>query len=381
MRIIMASDYIFPLGGAEIHLMDLASLLEKAGHQVRLLGAAKAPGKWVLLTRIYDPRWAQRLKDLADDFKPDILHVHHFSYLLSPSILKVAQKSGLPVVLTVHDAHLLCPRTWLVDKNGKICQQTMGPHCLFRGCALKPYHLYVYGKLLLHRRAVTECVDRIIAPSQFLENLLAEVFGPEKVINLPNFSPAFHHDPIPIPRRPVLLYCGKLTKEKGVDILIKALPEIARATGDEVKLIVLGDGPERQRLENMAKALKVREKVDFVGIVPHQEVSKFYRQARVVCIPSLCQENFPTSAIEAYLHARPILASRIGGLPEMVEDGITGFLFRPGDPHDLAVKAVRMLSEEGLVDGMSRNMAFHRPFLEREEYLARLVRIYESLLG
>jgi glycosyltransferase involved in cell wall biosynthesis len=377
----LASDYLYPIGGAEIHMLDLASLLERGGHQVRLLGAEKPPGKSVLLTRIYDPRWATRLKKLVSEFKPHVIHVHNFSYVLSGSVLRMAKTAGLPVVLTVHDAHLLCPRTWLVNKEGIPCTKAMGPHCIIDGCALKPYFLYVYGKLLLHRKAVMTYVDKIIAPSRFLHRLLTEAFGEHKVINLPYFSPIKPFYPLPLPEKPRILYCGKLVPEKGVDVLIKALPAIVRAISDDVKLTVVGDGPERRRLEDLAMALGLRHFVDFVGWVPHNEVSKYYQLAWLICVPSLWQENFPLVAIESYMHGRPILGSRIGGLPELIKDGITGYLFRPGDPDDLASKAVRMLSERKLVEDMGRNMFSHLPFLDSEYFIDKLIKLYQSLFS
>lgn len=380
MRIVLASDYIYPLGGAENHVFGLASLLEEAGHEVRLFGTQSPPGKTVLATRIYDPRWSFKLKRLIEEFRPHLLHVHNFSYVLSPSIMVAANRAGVPVVLTVHDAHLLCPRTWLVDRHGIPCGRGMGPHCFFGLCAYRPYFLYVHLKLLLHNRFVDRHVTRIIAPSRFLHALLAKRFGWEKLAHIPYFSNLKGVSSPFIPHNGTILYCGKLVPEKGVDVLIKALPDIAEVVGRHVRLLLVGEGPEKHKLIRLASHLGVEEMVEFLGSVPHEEVTEYYKRSRVVCVPSLWQENFPLVAIEAYLHQRPIVASRIGGLPEMVREGVTGFLFRPGDPRDLAEKVVALLTDDALALRMSQNMGHWRPFLEPDEYRERLIAVYASSL-
>ena len=151
----------------------------------------------------------------------------------------------------------------------------------------------------------------------------------------------------------VLLYAGRLAPEKGVEYLIRAMPKIIKHL-ENTELIICGDGPERARLVPLAQELQLASKIQFVGQVPHHEVFKYMKAANLLVLPSL-EEDLGTVNLEAMASGLPIVASRVGGIPDIVEDGINGFLVSPRSPAEIANKVVTLLKDEELCARISKN--------------------------
>lgn len=269
---------------------------------------------------------------------PDVIHVHNLFPALSPAVIRAAAAEGVPVVMTLHNFRLLCPPATLL-RDGKVCEDCVGRlpwHALVHGCyrgsrlASAPY----VASLTLHRAIGTfDQVRRFVAVSEFVRAKHIEAgIAHERIVVKPNFA-------WPATRREgpgsYFLYLGRLSREKGVDTLLKAWrPALGR-------LLVAGDGPEISRLKALAG-----EGVEFVGAVPPDRAKRLVAVARALVVPSRCYEGFPRVVPEAYTAGVPVIASRIGALPEVVQEGITGVLAEPDDPASWTEALERLLDDK-----------------------------------
>jgi glycosyltransferase involved in cell wall biosynthesis len=190
-------------------------------------------------------------------------------------------------------------------------------------------------------------VARYITPSDFLQQKMISFGYPAaKFVRLPNAAfdppPALGDSPPQL-----LLYAGRLAAHKGVDLLVRA------AAGLELPVVIAGDGPERGRLEALAESLPTG-RVRFTGRLGRSELAGLYRLARLSVVPSRWFENGPLAVLEAYAQAVPVVGARIGALPEFIEEGRTGALFRPGDPDDLREVLRRCLADPKKLGEMGR---------------------------
>ena len=353
---------------------DEARLLQEAGHEVHVFETSvtgtldalrAAPGA------IWDAGRAAVIRRLIRRHRPDVVHVHNLFPALSPAVIRAAAGEGVPVVMTLHNFRLMClPATFLRD--GRICEDCAGRlpwpgvvHGCYRGSRAQSAVLAT--SLALHRRLGTfERVRRFLAVSGFVrDKYIAAGFDPSWIAVKPNFA-------WPGPRREgpggFFLFLGRLSPEKGVATLLRAWRE------DLGRLLVVGDGPEAPRLRRLAPS-----GVEFVGAVPPEDARRFVADARAVLVPSIWYEAFPRVVVEAYAAGVPVVASRIGALPEVVEDGVTGLLVEPGDPVSWAAAIERMLD-----DGLSEHLGegAYRAWATRytpEANLRRLEQIYAEV--
>lgn len=379
MRVLLLNDYAFELGGAEKYVSSLADLLQEHGHQVEIFGKSEPPGKAVILTRIYNPVWLRRFSKKIEDFKPDIVHAHHISFILSPAVLAAARKSGIPVVMTVHDFHLVCPRARFIHRDGRPCPYGFGVKCFLTRCAWSPYHLYAAAKLWLHRKLIARYVGHFISPSRVLAHWLEHNAGLQRVEVVPNFVGSSASSPVPVPENRTILFVGRLHAAKGVEYLVRAMPVILREVPD-ARLVIAGEGEQGEYLRRLCSDLGVSDRVEFAGWKGEEEMGAFYDAAQLVCLPSIWMENCPLVLLESIARRRPAIASDIGGVPELVRDGETGFLFEPGDPADLADKAVRLLADFPRCRRMAENLDGVVDLYSVEHHLERLMAIYTSCL-
>jgi glycosyltransferase involved in cell wall biosynthesis len=362
-----------PVSGENAVVADEAQLLREAGHEVHVFEASVS-GSFDALRAgpgiIWDPGRATAVRGLIRRYRPDVVHVHNLFPALSPAVIRAAAAEGVPVVMTLHNFRLMClPATFLRD--GRICEDCIGRlpwpgvvHGCYRGSRVQSAVLAT--SLVLHRWLGTfERVRRFIAVSGFVrDKYVAAGFDPSRIVVKPNFAR-------PGPRREgpgrYFLFLGRLSPEKGVATLLRAWRR------DLGRLLVVGDGPEAPRLRRLASG-----GVEFRGPVPPEEARRLVAQARAVLVPSVCYEAFPRVVVEAYAAGVPVVASRIGALPEVVEEGVTGLLAEPGDPSSWAAAAER-LCDDGLSERLGEGA--YRAWATRytpEANLGRLEEIYAA---
>lgn len=352
---------------------DEVRLLREGGHEVRVLDPEASSALRSALGAVWDAPRVREMRRAVRAFRPDIVHVHNLMPALSPAVIRAAAAEGVPVVMTLHNFRLFClPATLLRD--GRVCEDCLGRppwpgvlHGCYRGSTLASVPYFV--SLSLHRGIGTfGRVVRFLAVSSFVRAKHVEAgMDAARIIVKPNFA-------WPAPRREgpggPFLCLGRLSAEKGVEELVRAWrPGFGR-------LLVVGDGPVAPRLRALA-----REGVELRGSVPPEEVPALVAGARAVLIPSLCYEGFPRVVVEAYAAGVPVLASRIGALPEVVEEGVTGLLAEPGDPASWA-EALERLRDDEL--SLRLGEGAYRRWQERytpEENLRLLEEVYREAIS
>jgi glycosyltransferase involved in cell wall biosynthesis/predicted ATP-grasp superfamily ATP-dependent carboligase len=301
-------------------------LLTEAGHEVWAWlpdPPDDDPGALVRagLGAVHSSSAARAVRRLVREQRTEVVHCHNLFPGLSPSVLAAAADEGAAVVMTLHNYRLLClPATLL--RGGHVCEDCVG-RVPWRGVVHRCYRDSLLGSgalagsLVAHRATRSfGRVHRFLAVSDFVRDKYVQAgFPADRILVKPNFVPASARRDGP---GDYFLYLGRLSAEKGVATLLAAhRPQHGR-------LLVVGDGPERERLEALAGA-----NVEFVGAVPAGEVAPLIAGARALLMPSLSYEGAPRTLLEAYAAGVPVVASRIGALATLVDDGVTGILVPP----------------------------------------------------
>ncbi|HOK23739.1 MAG TPA: glycosyltransferase family 4 protein [Candidatus Hydrothermia bacterium] len=314
--------------------------------------------------------------------KPDVAHFHNIWYLISPSAYYACKEEGVPIVQTLHNYRMFCSNGLLL-REGKVCEE-----CL-RKSEFKSikYGCYRNSRVLtfpvalaeqLHRKIGTwdSRVDLYIAVSEFQKKKFTE-YGIDcnKIVVKPNFI----LDLSIIPERDAgyVLYVGRISEEKGVLLILKAA-KLLKGSGIKIKLI--GDGPLRERMSREIVNSDLTE-IELLGRKKHEEVIKYIQKSKFLIVPSIWYETFGLVAVEAYACGKAVVASKIGALEELVQDGKTGLLFEPGNPYDLA-KKIEWLNKN---DSASRQMGINARKVYEEKYTKEknfeiLKSIYKTLI-
>ena len=348
MRIsILHSRYLSgPVSGENRVVEDEARLLREAGHYVRVWSPSAEDLKSRLqlgARAVWSRKASVELRRLIEGDRIEVVHCHNLFPMLSPSVLRTGSL-GASVVVTLHNYRLLClPATFLRD--GRVCEACLGK-LPWRGVRYRCYRNSTLASgslaasLSIHRALRTfEQVKLFLAVSGFVRaKHIAGGFAPERIVVKPNFA-------WPTERRrgagEFFLYLGRLSPEKGLHGLLKAWP---RKAG---RLVLAGDGPEHRRLREVAPP-----EVEFRGPLGPQEAAETLRRARALVLPSLSFEGSPRTVPEAYAAGVPVVASRSGALPELVDHGVTGLLALPGDPSSWR-DAIGSLSDDREVKRLS----------------------------
>lgn len=361
MRILHLTDDLTLIGGVQSYLSMLRTILPRTGIECEVW--APSPGAMRgAVSRWYGRRYRRQLGDLIMDLKPDVIHAHNVWMRLSPFPLQAAKQAGVPVMMTVHDYNWICPRKWMITEDDLPCETGFGSRCAVSNCRGShegrrwiAYNALRWVKTSWHRGMLTRWVDRFVSPSQHLAGWMERSLGVTDVLHIPNFAGAPRSGVARSVERPaVLAFAGRLSREKGVDILLRSMPAIV-SRHPEVRLIIAGDGPERCGLERLSNELAIDSVVRFVGPLGPDALEQLYTGAGLVVLPTLWMENCPVSVLEAFANGRAVVASRIGGLPELIDDGRTGVLFERGNHRELSAGLIALLSDPNRIETMGRN--------------------------
>lgn len=347
MKILLAHNYYQQPGGEDIVFAQERELLMRHGHEVRVyersnheLDGASAARRLIQVQQmISSERTKQEVLSILRSERPDVVHATNTFMMISPSLYEACRVERVPVVQTLHNYRLLCPAAVLF-REGKVCEECP-EHGLQRsvlhGCYRNSRAMTAAVALMLrvHRQRGTwrSTVAAYVALTEFGRRKFIEGGLPaEKIFVKPNFV-----EPDPGEREGAgnyALFAGRLSAEKGVRVLLEAWSQLHYPA----ELRIVGDGPLRAELEQEAAKRGLRH-VSFLGRLNNQRVREAIKGAACLIVPSIWYEGFPMVMAESLACGTPILASRLGAMEEIVEDGRNGLLFEAGDAADLARQA------------------------------------------
>jgi len=401
MKVLLIDKFLFPKGGASICTLETGKLLIKNGHDVAFWGMKHPLNKelpfqdffvsnvdynkktsiWQQVKSgikiLYSLEAKSKISNLLACWRPDIVHLNNFAHHISPSILSVFIKYKIPAVMTLHDYKLICP-TYLMLLNGRPCEKCKKGkfyNCLINKCTknsilkslINTMEMYLHHKIL----NIYDSISLFISPSIFLMEKVKEMGFNGNIVYLPNFVELGKYKPSYDYKDKAIVYFGRLSKEKGVGNLINAVKDL------DVELKVVGSGPYEDELRNKVNGENIGN-VYFLGYKEGKELIKIISESLFAVIPSAWYENNPISVLESFALGKPVIGSRIGGIPELVIDGKTGFTFKAGDSAVLKEKIKYLLDNTNKIKVLGRNA---RKFVEKnfnpEKHYKELIEIYK----
>jgi glycosyltransferase involved in cell wall biosynthesis len=314
------------------------------------------------------------MEDIVRDTRPDVAHLHNVAHQLTPSIVHALGRARVPVVQTLHDYKIACP-AYLFLSGGAVCERCKGGRfheVLRRRChkGSRAASAVVMAEAYVHR--ALRSYDRVgvyLCPSLFMRDTMARHgLPPRKLTHLPYFVPAAQYAPARAAGDGVV-YIGRLSHEKGLRTLLSAMRRLPDHT-----LTILGEGPLRDQVDAAARA---GQRVVARGYLQGDDLHDAVRAARVVVVPSEWYENLPYAILESFALARAVVGARIGGIPELVRDDVTGATFTPGDDADCARALAPYLAEpaRAIEHGRAARALIEREFAPAP-HLERLMDAY-----
>lgn len=354
MRILLSNKFYYRRGGDCIYMLNLEQLLKEHGHKVAVFAMdypenIETPwkqyfpqnmSKLMAFTRPFGSAEVKaKFNKLLDDFKPEIVHLNNIHTHLSPIIAELAHNRGIKVVWTLHDYKLLCPRYDCLRNGDDICElcfnedkSSCKTYKCMKGSTLASLIGYKEATTW-NRRRLEKCTDVFICPSKFMAQKMAQGgFNSKKLVSLCNFIDIDKCKKDTYEKENYYCYVGRLSHEKGVKTLIKAAQKLP------YKLVIIGGGPLSDELKNET----TNANIEFVGYKQWDEIKEIVSKARFSVISSEWYENNPLSVIEAQCLGTPVLGARIGGIPELIENGVTGMTFESRNVNDLTSKLEAM---------------------------------------
>jgi glycosyltransferase involved in cell wall biosynthesis len=349
MKIVVAHNFYKLAGGEDQCVAAEVAMLRAYGHEVTEYylhnDSIDGMGHLQLASRmIWSQPTVRELRQILRARRPQIVHFHNTLPLISPAAYYVARAEDARVIQSLHNFRLCCPNA-LLFRNGTVCEDCLGKAIPWRGIAHKCYRdsyaasAAVAAMLTVHRSLGTwhDAIDTYIALTEFGRRKFVEGGLPaDKIAVKCNFA---YPDPGPGEGKGgYAIYVGRLSKEKGLGTLLEAW----RHVGAAMPLKLVGDGPMATTVKEAAAA---NGAIQWLGRMALGAVYNLIGDAAVLVLPSQCYETFARVIIEAFAKGTPVIASRLGAMPEIIDEGRTGLLFRPGDPHDLAAQIRSILAD------------------------------------
>ncbi|MCM1134066.1 MAG: glycosyltransferase family 4 protein [Clostridium sp.] len=373
MKILIVNKFLHANGGSETYIFQVGKRFKELGHEVQYFGMDHPDravgndwncytdnmdfheGKKNLLRQIkypfqiiYSREAYRKLTFVLERFDPDAVHFNNFNFQLTPSVLyavknyRKKKRKKLPIVMTAHDCQLVCPNHLMtIPSSGEICFACEGGkfgNCIKNKCihnstarsALAAAEAYLYRWLRAYRY-----IDLLVCPSDFLrEKLSTYPLLAKRAVTIHNFvqmdAGGIANN---VEKEDYILYFGRYSKEKGVETLLKVCENLP-----EIPFVFAGTGPLKEKVSQV-KNIKER------GFLSGRELYQTIAKARLALFPSICNENCPFSVMEAQMCGTPVLGSRLGGIPELIEENVTGKLLPAGDA-EVWTKEVEKLWED-----------------------------------
>ncbi len=390
MKILLVNDYATLTGGAEVAFLTLRDGLRKRGHDVRIFSSSARPAPGVsiaddecfgttspfrTLLQTFNVSAFWNLRRVLNQFKPDIVHVKLFLTQLSPLILPLLEK--IPALYHAVWYRSICPVGTKTLPNGNACQVQAGVACYQNRCLpLRDWLPLMFQMTLLKKwRHVFKWV--VANSGAVKDQLVAHGIEPVEVIwngvPIECARPALS-DP------PTIGFAGRLVSEKGLDILLQAFVKVVKKMPN-AKLVIAGEGYEDKKIKNLIIELQLSCNVLMLGYVPQSELGKQLGSVWVQAVPSIFPEPFGITAAEAMMRGTAVIASRAGGLVEIVQHEKTGLLVPPSDVDRLAEALLRLLQNKSLAEKMGRaGREFALTHFNPSTFADHFLALYEKLI-
>ncbi len=394
----MVNKFLYPNGGSETYMFKLGKELGDRGHQVEYFGmqhpdncvsnsvgaytqqmdfhSSNAVRKISLsLKTIYSKEARKKIRLVLDDFQPDVVHLNNFNFQLTPSIIveirKWEKESGrrVKIIFTAHDSQLVCPNHLMKNPNtNEVCEKCLGGHfinCTKGKCVHSSTMKSVIGTVeavYWNSRNIYDQIDKIICCSEFIKTKLdTNPVLKSKTFAFHNFIDSF--EKTSIEKKDYVIYFGRYSQEKGVKTLLDVCRELPG-----VSFIFAGKGPLEDELEGI-------DNVKNVGFKTGKEFETLIRQAKFSVYPSEWYENCPFSVMESISMGTPVIGANTGGIPELIDDGKTGILFKSGDKEELKNTILKAVNDKALALKMAENCK-KAEFDTLGTYTDKLIEIY-----
>ena len=357
MKILQINKYHYIRGGSDSVYFNSGKLLVEKGHEVIYFAmnfeenVPCSEGNYFaenkdfttlplkkkisnLPSFFYNKNAEKNLLDLIETEKPNIAHLHIFYGSLTSSILKILKEKKIPVVVSVHDYKFICPSYILIDGQNKVCEDCKGKNyfnAIKKKCIKNSFVFSSIFALEAYYRDFFYPLDQMFNKLIFVSKFSAEIHNKYKselksiTTHLYNFDPSLKLKKQNSKKGSYFLYAGRISREKGIKTLLKAFSSLPN-----INLKIAGTGEGMDEYKNLASS-----NVTFLGFQKGEQLREIIANASFIMVPSEWYENNPMAIIEAYSLGKPVIASNIGGIPEIVKDKTTGFLFESGNVEDL----------------------------------------------
>jgi glycosyltransferase involved in cell wall biosynthesis len=392
MKILQVNDIGYEAGGAEKSVLLIRDELRRRGHEVHVLATDKnSNGKDVFadilvpaicgvsVIRLFKHFWNhtayRRIRSAIRDFEPDIIHFHNVSEF-SPSIIQGIDK--VPSIMTVHgpEEFTLELLPWLMPASDYKNNSYKWTDIRLRGRLRYVYYRYLQRPAYLR---VLKRLKFVIAPSAYMKQAIRPDFPNSQIIQIYNGIDLPEKAPLPQPSPTTILYVGRLEAVKGVDVLLNAFSRVL-SDSKETRLRIVGDGSQRETLQALARKLGLSDSVEFAGWVKPHDIAKEYAAAQMLVVPSIWPENLPTVITEALAVGRPIIGSNRGGIPELIDDGSSGFIVESGDEKALAEAIHAVLVNPRILQMMAKASHAKSRMFDDKIFVEKLLKTYQGVL-
>lgn len=403
MKILIINKFLHPNGGSETYIFEIGTQLQKMGHEVQYFGMENENrivgnrvncyttnmdfhiGKLERLIYpmkiIYSLEARKKLRKVLDDFSPDVVHLNNFNFQLTPSVIyeiikyREQNEKEIKIIYTAHDYQLICPNHSLriQDKNEN-CERCLGGNylnCVQHRCIhnsrvksiIGAMEGWIYRKLKTYRY-----IDKIICPSFFLEQkILSNPVFHGKTIVMHNFVNAGDNNENIVKNGNYVLYFGRYAQEKGITTLLRVCEKLK-----EIPFVFAGKGPLEEKVNQVTN-------IKNMGFLKGERLEQIIRNASFTIYPSEWYENCPFSVMESIAYGTPVIGADIGGIPELIQAGITGEIFKSGDEKELCAIIKKLWNDQKLLSKYSDNCKADQ-FDNVETYCDALMRVYQGNL-
>lgn len=399
MRVLLVNKFHFMKGGSERYYFTLAEAFKNLGHEVvffamkdeknisceqekyfvsnaSIKGGIKSKLNMVMHIA-YSKEAYMNMKLLCEEEKPDLVILNLVHKQITCSIIDAIKEVNpkTKIFWTMHDLICACPAYTMLDGNGNICEKCLDGNYSYckknkcvHGSKLMSY-LSTYEAKQIKKHGWYDKVDLFICPSQFYKKKLDEAhFTKSRIVWMRNPLPFDAKYELNNHDDNYILYFGRLSKEKGVKNLIDAMKDI------NYKLYILGTGPIEDELKYYASNYK---NIEFKGFQSGEALTNYIRNARCIVLPSTWYENGPYSAMEAMALGKPLIVSNLGGLPELVENAVNGYIYKTNEELKDVLNLMINLSKDKYSLMCQSSLEKARVYFNQEQYINDLIKIYE----